>query len=295
MTYRYTIIQDTWFEEDDKELHEYCENNNILTKFLPKEDILEIKDFSLVDCLFADTTIIQQVLNKKAMECYPFIFNNFYKRNIRKINLNTLVNYEFPYFVKPYANDKSFDANIIKNKKDLDDFFREINYDIKNLNIMERKIKDLRLKRDKLKTFDNNKNDIVKQIFNLDEEILKLNSDYIYIKSNMNRDIYISNLVEFKNEFRLFIYDKTKYHLIETSEWLIIPQLQNYKNNDPTNFIDEIIKINPYEYCIIDIGQIDNDQWTIVEVNPPYALTSYGLDIEKYYEYCKKAWLYMLN
>jgi hypothetical protein len=41
---------------------------------------------------------------------------------------------------------------------------------------------------------------------------------------------------------------------------------------------------------VIDVGYTDRDIWCVVEVNPPFALSSYDWPISSYYEYCRAAW-----
>lgn len=55
----YTVIQNTWNEEDDKDLLNYVKVKNINTLFLSEDEILKM-DNSKIDALFCDTSIVQK-------------------------------------------------------------------------------------------------------------------------------------------------------------------------------------------------------------------------------------------
>ena len=108
------IIQDTWNEEDDLELLEYVKNNHELI-ILSEEQLLKITNVNDYDCIFCDSIIFQQIFKNiyNVYQCYPDCFEKLYNRNIQIINSNELTNLQKPFFVKPYSNDKTFDALII--------------------------------------------------------------------------------------------------------------------------------------------------------------------------------------
>ena len=41
---------------------------------------------------------------------------------------------------------------------------------------------------------------------------------------------------------------------------------------------------------MVDVGLLDTGDWGVVEVNPPFALSSYDWDVGAYYAYCAAAW-----
>ena len=43
-------------------------------------------------------------------------------------------------------------------------------------------------------------------------------------------------------------------------------------------------------FIVVDVGLTSDGHWCIVEANPPFALSSYDLDIAIYVEYCCAAW-----
>ena len=245
ITNTFTVIQDTWDEEDDVELLEYVSNNKITTKYLSDSEILNIR-LSDINVLFCDTHIIQKMINPKYIpNCYPDIFNSLYNRNIQKIQFKDLYDIKKPYFVKPYENDKSFEAHKIRNNRD----YKFLLEDLQQHNILD--------------------------------------NDYLYI----------SNIVEFINEFRLFIGKNKIYGGVESTDILINSE-KSVSINPPEDFLNKVLQNNTFEFCVIDIGIIDFDgiyKWSIVEVNPPFALSSYDWPIENYYNYCKDAFNYIKN
>jgi len=130
MSDKTVIIQDTWNEHDDIDLLEYINQFNVKT--LSRNDILnlDIKDIYKCEVLFCDTSIIQLLINKYIINslhinklipsCYPQSFALYYNRNIESIylkDLSNIDNYPYPYFVKPFENNKLFEAHIVKNEK----------------------------------------------------------------------------------------------------------------------------------------------------------------------------------
>lgn len=108
-----TIIQDTW--DDD-----YVRKNNISTKIMSKQDILD-EPLSDIDVLFCDTTIIQQKLRKYIPPpTYSDCFNHLYRRKIQIITVKECHKMDLPIFVKPVEQNKQFDGFIITNKYDIE-------------------------------------------------------------------------------------------------------------------------------------------------------------------------------
>ena len=240
---KYIVIQNTWNEDDDQDLIEYCKKyNNVKT--LSDDEILKM-DVSLIEVLFADTSIIQKKVKSKFVpKCYPEIFNKLYKRKIKQLHMKDISKLNYPFFVKPYDNDKSYEAHIVKNNYDMDS-----------------------LKQD------------------LHEHHVKYD-DYVYH----------SELVNFVNEYRLFIGNRTLIGMVDSTDMLIDPS-RAVNDKPPQDFIDEVLNTNNLEFCVIDIGLgltsgSTDYQWMIVEINPSFALTSYDWDIKKYFDYCKQAWNY---
>ena len=248
MENNFTVIQDTWNEEDDIELLNYVADKNLKTKYLSENEILNTNIFN-IDVLFCDTDIIQKKINQfnkvisLVPDCYPLEFETLYNRQIQKIKLENLNEIEKPYFVKPFENNKSFDARKIYNN----DNHEYLLQDLAELNFTK--------------------------------------EDFLYV----------STIVEFINEFRLFMGNGKIYGIVESTNMLINSK-KCVNKKPPQDFLDKVLELNTFNFCVIDVGIINlngTHVWSIVEVNPPFALSSYEWPIEDYYKYCKDAFNYL--
>ena len=125
----------------------------------------------------------------------------------------------------------------------------------------------------------------------VDSSIINTNSDIDYIEKNIK--VYTSSICNFINEYRIFVSNKEVYSIVDSSSFI----MDNPVFMDcPKDFIEEIVTLNIYDFCVIDIG-FDKliKKWSVVEVNPPFSLSSYDLDIRKYFEYCVNAYSYITN
>ena len=102
--------------------------------------------------------------------------------------------------------------------------------------------------------------------------------------------VYICDPVKYINEYRLFIADNSIRGVVESTEWVFNTKNTNHKI--PEEFKIAILKSNPYPFCVIDVGEIAGNGWSIVEVNPPFSLSSYDWDIKEYYKYSVDAWVW---
>lgn len=241
----FTVIQDTWNEEDDIELLNYVADKNLKTKYLSEKEILNT-NITNIDVLFCDTDIIQKKIKSELVpNCYPKQFKTLYNRNIQKIKLADLNEIQKPYFVKPFENNKSFDARRIYN----DENHKYLLEDLSEINFKE--------------------------------------NDYLYV----------CTIVEFINEFRLFIGNNKIYGVVESTD-ILINSKKSVSIKPPEDFLNKILQLNTFNFCVIDIGIINfngSHVWSIVEVNPPFALSSYEWPIDSYYKYCKDAFNYLKN
>lgn len=241
----FTVIQDTWNEEDDMELLNYVADKNFKTKYLSENEILNT-NISNIDVLFCDTDIIQKKIKSELVpNCYPLQFEALYNRDIQKIKLKNLNYIQKPYFVKPYENNKSFDARRIYNNDNQEYLLQ----DLSELNFTQ-------------------------------EDLL-----------------YVCAVVEFINEFRLFIGNGKIYGIVESTD-ILINSKKSISIKPPQDFLDKILQLNTFNFCVIDVGIINfngSHIWSIVEVNPPFALSSYDWPIDSYYKYCKDAFNFLKN
>ena len=188
---------------------------------------------------------INQFNNNQSLvpDCYPLEFETLYNRHIRKIKLENLNEIQKPYFVKPFENNKSFDA---------------------------------------------------RKIYNNDNHEYLL-QDLVELNFTQEDFLYVCDIVEFINEFRLFIGNQKIYGIIESTD-ILINSKKSVSIKPPQEFLDKVLQLNTFDFCVIDVGIINfngSHVWSIVEVNPPFALSSYEWPIEDYYKYCKDAFNYL--
>lgn len=114
--------------------------------------------------------------------------------------------------------------------------------------------------------------------------------DLVHVQE-ANCKLFVSECVNFLNEFRIF-YEKGKIHGIQESTDFIIGS-SGIKMNPPIEFIKEctdmLDKMDGTTF-VLDIGYISDRGWAVVELNPPYSLSSYDLDIKKYVDFCQIFW-----
>ena len=227
------IVQDTWKEEDDLELLEYVKKNHELI-ILSEEDLLKITNINDYGCIFCDTAILQKIFKNiyNVFQCYPECFEKLYNRTIQTINSNELYNLQKPFFVKPYSNDKTFEALII----------------------------------------------------NTDDEIESIDK---------NITVYTSSMSNFINEYRIFVSNCKIYSIVDSGDFIMD---NSVSMSIPKEFIDSVVELNIYDFCVIDIA-FDKliNKWSVVEVNPPFSLSSYDLEIGKYFQFCADAYSYIIN
>ncbi|VBB19038.1 hypothetical protein YASMINEVIRUS_1570, partial [Yasminevirus sp. GU-2018] len=123
--------------------------------------------------------------------------------------------------------------------------------------------------------------------------------DYIIEKieeSAKTLDVYIYHCeeVKFVNEYRVFVVDGVSLGIADSTEFLI-DEKDRRNVTPPDSFVDEVLKNLQYSHCVVDIAMKDNGEWCVIEVNPPYATMSYGFPIDKYFEFCKKSWDYLVS
>ena len=118
--------------------------------------------------------------------------------------------------------------------------------------------------------------------------------DLKYLSSIIDKDdqVYLCEMVKFVNEYRIFIAENKIFAIQESSHYILDSNIIK-SIEPPQEFLDKVLNMNIFSHCAIDVGLLDNDKqekWSVVEINPPFALSSYGLDVTKYYDYSKSAW-----
>lgn len=240
----YVIIQDTWNEDDDVELLEYFSKDNpISLKIMNEDQIKEITDICPIIALFCNTEIIQYILKKFHLEntipdTYEHCFNPLFNRKISKHLFSECSKLERPFFIKPFANDKSFNAKLIESQHQIDFMGHNIKPEI---------------------------------------------------------PVYISEPMNFVNEYRIFLGNEKIYGITNSSSYIHSFENKHYFDiPPPIEFLQQIQKLNNFGYCVVDIGLcIKTNKWCVVEVNPPFSISSYDYPINDYIKYSIDAWSFI--
>lgn len=227
------VIQDTWREFEDLELIAYCRKNHELC--IKSETDIQVEDQH--DCIFADTSVIQEKYGFEPPATYPDCFSTLYHRDIRKIKASDFLALEKPMFVKPASNNKTFDGLVLNPK---------------------------------------NKYDVA------------------YLQKKTDSYIFACEVVDFVNEYRLFVLENEIHGIVESS-FFVLPHDKVRSKQPPQNFLNEIMKNNKIATCVIDVGMKSDGEFCVVEVNPPFALSSYEYPIDLYFDYCVKAFSSICN
>ena len=124
--------------------------------------------------------------------------------------------------------------------------------------------------------------------------------DLEVIKVSPDEAFYVCEVVQFQSEFRLFVgvsgeqRQPNLFGLVESTQF-ISGKPNGQTASPPQDLIDDILRSNALGFCVVDVGLTAQNVWCCVEVNPPFALTSYDWPIDQYYDYCQKAWKYIVN
>lgn len=139
-----------------------------------------------------------------------------------------------------------------------------------------------------IKPYDNNKAFYARII----ERVSQLDS----LKEELNDDdyVYVCDVVKFMNEYRVFMGPDKVYGVVNSSKFVLPSNdAPEYHIEPPSEFIHGLIEQNKEGYCVVDVGMLQNGTWAVVEVNPPFALSSYDWPISEYVTYCLDAWAHI--
>lgn len=106
--------------------------------------------------------------------------------------------------------------------------------------------------------------------------------------------VYVCEAVEFICEHRLFIGSGRLWGSAEYSDH-VLHDGSIVSTVVPSELVDEVLRLNGLGFLVVDVGLKKDGDWCVVEANPPFALSSYGLDIGIYVEYCCAAWSHLLR
>lgn len=95
-------------------------------------------------------------------------------------------------------------------------------------------------------------------------------------------ELYICDPISFMSEHRLLIGKSTIYGRgFQRGNSDIIPTL---------DIIENIIRLAKEKFYCVDVGY-DGSKWIIVEVNPPFSLDDFGIELDKYIQYAVDFWM----
>lgn len=127
-----------------------------------------------------------------------------------------------------------------------------------------------------------------------DGRVLKTIKDATLIDDH-DAELYACEVVQFVCEHRLFLGPNKVYGVREYSDNVLDPRLMKEGLTVPSQLVSRCLEINGQRFAVVDVGMTQAGQWCVVEVNPPFALSSYGLEIGVYVAYCVEAWQWMCN
>ena len=103
-------------------------------------------------------------------------------------------------------------------------------------------------------------------------------------------EVYYCEQVNFISKYRMFVANGGMAGVVDaTNDIFGYPSVVL----PPVHFLRAILACNTYKYCVIDVGQLDTGTWCIMEVTPPFSLSIYGWEMDKYTRYCQQAWEYI--
>lgn len=106
----------------------------------------------------------------------------------------------------------------------------------------------------------------------------KLQLDSLKIEFG-NTCIYTSNVINIIGEYRLLIGNSKLYG----SSYMKGSYDENYLEKMDIN---KIIDLVGNSFLCVDIGLLNNGNYIVVEINPPYSLDDYDIEFEQYINFC---------
>lgn len=114
------------------------------------------------------------------------------------------------------------------------------------------------------------------QVINSIEELILHNN----VNYSDDFTVYICNCLKIICEYRLLIGNEKLYGCGFMSGNSNIP-------SPPKDFINSLVIKTGELYRCIDVGfDILTKKWIVIEINPPFSLSDYGIDINNYMSFC---------
>lgn len=126
-----------------------------------------------------------------------------------------------------------------------------------------------------------------------DATIIRNKWNLNYVDSTVKSDtlVYYAPYVKFVNEYRIFVGKGKIYGIQESSFYVLKTDIISHK--PPKSLLDMILKLNIYQFCVVDVAMLEDGKWCVVEINPPFSISSYDLDISTYIKYNQDALEYI--
>lgn len=103
-----------------------------------------------------------------------------------------------------------------------------------------------------------------------------------------NIPVWFSEVIpDIHGEFRVFVADGEIYGIRPQPFQEHSPEIDEHR-------VSEIVSHLPTDFCAaVDLATGFGNQIVLVETNPPYAVGSYGLETEKYFQFLWSGWKYL--
>jgi len=257
------IVQDTWNEEEDQELLAFIQSTGAALEILPAAAILRAA-VEAKTMIFADTGLIQRMLGAGAViDSYPDALAALFGRRIHQCTLADSSMPRLPFFVKKMGSDKDFAARVVHTPQDAQQCALEAGGDT----------------------------------------------------------VHVCEYTDFVSEHRLFLSPGRVWGMCDYSEWMVGNRLANassstvgsFANTTPPTSTQGMLRMEEVDvpaafvrsvlqlcdsarlgFVVVDVGLTRSGSWCVVEANPPFALSSYDLEIGLYVEYCCAAWAWIV-
>ena len=253
------LIEDEWCAED---IIDHCESHKQKYRIVPQKEILSMDaDDFLSGPFFCSTHAIQKKLKEKNL--HHLVPDNF-----------ALMELRFGHGPQ-FTLARSLLYTQEQDKPVLPDFYKRT--------ITKTTYSDLNKFTYPyfIKSAGNNKL-IPGTVINNDHELSELWKIH-NITPTADLELYISDVVKFNVEYRLFIGNGRLY---ATAYQKGVNSIK--VDND---FVKELLSVCGKKFYCIDVGYIKTVGWAIVEVNPPFALDDYDIETETYVQYGVDFWL----
>lgn len=107
------------------------------------------------------------------------------------------------------------------------------------------------------------------------QELLDHFETYDYVPNIMD-EYYVCSVITILSEHRVLIGGNKIYGIGHKNESKIIDE----------EFIEEIRLLSDNMFYTIDIGYTMEHDWCIIEINPPFSIDDWGINLDSYMIFC---------